>query len=101
MRRLQTTPLNFFSVSIVGSCNFTFTLYTSLACTSQVAPTALPAPPAASSSNCGFGGVSFASLAVDINATDDAGRTYVVHPSANSHHTMRNRTAHHPQPVYF
>ena len=80
---LQTTPLNFASVTSSGSCNFTFTLYTSLACTSaQLAapPTALAAPPAASSSNCGYGGVSFASLSVDINATDDAGRLYVVHP---------------------
>ena len=46
----------------------------------QSPPVAVAAPPAASSSNCGFGGVDLSSLSVDINATDDAGRLYVVHP---------------------
>ena len=77
---LQTAVETFYAVSVNG-CNVTMTLYTSLACTSAaVAPTAVAAPPAATASTCGFNGVSFASLAVDITATDEAGRTYIVHP---------------------
>ena len=64
-------------------CTLTFTLYTSLAClpanlTSP--PTAIAPPPAATAANCGYQGISFTSLAVDMTATDEGGRTYVVHP---------------------
>jgi hypothetical protein len=79
---LQTHSTSFSSISNSG-CTYTMTLYTSLACTTaQLAspPTAISPPPAATSTNCGYNGVSFASLAVDFNATDEAGRTYVVHP---------------------
>ena len=80
---LQTAPVSFAAV-VGGSCSYNLTLYTSLACTAAqlAAPavTAVTPPPAATAATCGFNGVSFASLAVDINATDETGRTYVVHP---------------------
>ena len=79
---LQTAPVNFASVSVSG-CSFTFTLYTAIACSAaQLAapPAAIAAPPAATATNCGYNSVSFASLSVDMNATDDSGRTFVIHP---------------------
>lgn len=79
---LQVRPTSFYSITNSG-CTYTMTLYTSLACTSaQIAsaPTAISPPPAATSSNCGYNGISFTSLAVDMNATDDSGHTYVIHP---------------------
>ena len=77
---LQTAPQSFYSVAIAG-CTYNFTLYTSLACpTNTPAVTPITAPPAATSSSCGYGGVDLSSLAVDMNATDEAGRLYIVHP---------------------
>ena len=79
--QLQTSPASFSSVSSNG-CTYTMVLYTSLACTAanQAAPAPTAASPAATASNCQMNGVSFASLAVDMNATDEVGRTYVIHP---------------------
>ena len=80
---LQTQAVSFANV-VAGGCSFNMTLYTSLACTAaQLATpgvTAIAAPPAPTASTCAYNGVSFASLAVDMNATDETGRTYVVHP---------------------
>ena len=101
---LQTRISTFYSVNPSPStCTYTFTLYTSLACPAgTTAPAAIAAPPAATATNCGYQGVSFASLAVDMNATDEAGRQYVVHPcgavsTATTFCSYPNNAAQQPQ----
>ena len=78
---LQTAPKAFYAVSTSG-CTYNLTLYTSLACPTTGAPTvtAITAPPAATAANCGYKGVDLSSLAVDMVASDEAGRQYVIHP---------------------